>query len=1158
VTKSFTTSSSRFSAPFHLNRLTMNLLFLIALICLASSSLLAQGRGRISGTISDTTGAVVPGATVSVTQVGTATKTEVKSNGQGEYIFPSLPPATYDLSVASTGFSGYLQKGIILEADGAVSQNVALKTGSTTETVTVTSDALQVDTSTAAISQVINTTVVNELPLNGRNAASLTLLAPGVVWAPNQGADQGNQKSFPGVITISANGTRANQTNYLLDGGNNVDEYTNVNAPFPMPDSVQEFSVQTSNYSAEYGQNAGGVVNVITKSGTNKWHGNLFEYVRNADLNAANYFGYARPTPTSPLIKIRDPLKRNQFGGTIGGPILHDRLFGFFGYQKTIIRTQATAASASILPTAAQLAGNFTANVFDPATCPANATSTAGCTQFAGNHINPTRYSPVSLNLLKYLPTPDSSGNVLFKKPVAQDYGEYTGRVDWNIGQKDRAVIRYFLDRFHNAPVLNLQNLLTYADGSDIQYHNALISETHTFTSSVLNNFIMSYQLDDSVRGPANGSINVNDLGVNIWQPGNKSLQSISTGGSPNGFAVGDSPQGTFSRANYTLLDDVRWTKGSHTMSFGFHGEISKVDVLNQSNQPGSFGFSSATTGDVNASFLLGYLSSFNQGSGQFINNRNKFLGFYGEDSWKATRKLTLNYGLRYEPSFPWHEKFNRIGQFNPAALAAGRISVVYPNAPPGLLFPGDAGVPKDGIYGSYKDFMPRLGFAYDVFGDGKTAIRGAGGMFFDTRQDGVINNAFSNVQPFVTSASQTYQPGYYNGLTVGSFANPYSASTHPFANPFPAVQPPPSTTAFGPNAWITFDPSGRFPVPVTYVWNIALEQQLTSSLASRIAYVGSHGSHNFTSIDISPTFNSITNAGEGGIAANVGKRIYGVQNSAYLGNQIAETEMEGNTHYNSLQGSLQQRLNHGLSFFLNYTWSHATDDLPVNTGVTSAGAGNSYVIPLYEPNYKRLDHGASDFDHRNVISLAYVWSTPLMHDGPGAVKFILNGWQTTGLFQHRTGDPLTVTAGGNNSGTGLGRDRAVPTGIAPYGQTACATATTACRGWVLPAAYIANTPANPTGPNPALTYGSVIKNSLVGPGYTDWDTALQRYFKITERVNLQFRAEYFNVLNHTNFGDPALSVATPGSFGRITGTAGNNGSTNDPRIAQLALKLAF
>jgi hypothetical protein len=1153
------TTTIRSSNQFqHAGRLGSGLLLLLALFLLPVSSLNAQGLARLSGTISDTTGAVIPGAVVTATQVGTATKTEVKSNGQGEYVFPSLSPATYDLSVTAAGFSGYVQNGILLQADAAVSQNVSLKTGSSTETVTVTSDALQVDTTSGTLSQVIDTARVNELPLNGRNAAALTLLVPGVVWAPNQGADQGNQKSFPGVVTIAANGTRANQTNYMLDGGNNVDEYTNVNAPFPMPDSVQEFSVQTSNYNAEYGQNAGGVVNVITKSGTNKFHGNLFEYVRNADLNAANYFGYSKPTPTSALLKIRDPLKRNQFGGTIGGPIIHDKLFAFFGYQRTIIRTQATAASASILPTPAQLSGQFSTNVFDPATCPAAATTTAGCTQFAGNFINPTRFNAASLALLKYLPAADSSGTVLFKKPQAMDFGEYTGRVDYTIGPKDRATIRYFLDRFHNNPVLNLKNLLTYADGSDIQYHNALISESHNFSDSLLNNFIISYQLDDSARGPASGSINANDLGINIWQPGNKSIQSISTGGSPNGFAVGDNPQGTFNRANYTLSDGVQWTKGTHTMSFGFHGELSKVDVLNQSNQPGSFGFSSATTGDVNASFLLGYISSFSQGSGQFINNRNKFYGFYGQDSWKVTRRFTLNYGLRYEPAFPWHEKFLRIGQFNPTALAAGQISKVYPNAPPGLLFPGDPGVPRDGVYGSYKDFMPRLGFAWDLFGDGKTAIRAGSGLFFDTRQDGVINNAFSNIQPFVTSVSQSYQPGYYNGLTTGDFQNPYTGSTHPFANPFPSSNPPPSNAPFGPNSWISFDPSGKFQIPATYVWNFALEQQLAPGLASTIAYVGSHGSHNFTSIDVNPTFNSITNAGEGGVAANVGKRVFGIQNAAYSSNQIAQTTMEGSTHYHSLQATLEQRLRGGVSVVFNYTWSHGIDNLPYNTGVTSAGAGNSYAIPLYEPNYKRLDHGPSDFDHRNVIAASYVWRMPTLKEGPAAVKFAANGWQMTGLVQHHSGDPLTVTAGGNNSVTSLGRDRAVATGIQPYGTSACATATTACRGWVVPAAYVANTLANATGANSPLVYGNVVKGSLVGPGYTDWDAALHRYFNITEKVNLQFRAEYFNILNHTNFGNPALAVSSPSTFGRITGTSSNNGSTNDPRIAQLSLKLAF
>ncbi|MDE3105581.1 MAG: TonB-dependent receptor [Acidobacteriota bacterium] len=1098
---------------------------------LLPASASAQGLGRISGVVADGTGAVIPGATVTATQTQTGVKTTVQSNESGAYVFPSLAPALYNLEVSAQGFARYVQQGILLQADQALTQNVALKAGATTEMVTVNADAMQVDTTTGTLSQVVDTQRVNELPLNGRNAAALTTLVAGVVVAPNQASDQGVTKTFPVVVTVTANGSRANQNNYMLDGGNNVDEYTNVNAPFPFPDATQEFSVQTSNYSAEYGQNAGAVVNVITKSGSNQIHGDLFEYNRNAVFNAANYFGYAKATPSSPLLKTRDPLKRNQFGGTIGGPAIKDKLFGFFGYQRTIIRTAATGASSSVLPTPAQLNGQFSTTVYDPSTCTGNTTST--CTPFAGNVIPTSRFNAASLALLKYLPKADATGQVLFKKPVAQDFGEYVARADYALGPRDHAVVRYYLNKFHNAGVLDLTNLLTYADGSDIHYHNALISETHTFSSNVLNNFIASYQIDNAIRGPVAGGIDVADLGVNIWQPAFKQINGIGVSGD---FSLGDNPHGTFQRANYTFSDDLRVTKGNHSMAFGAHFEISKIDINNQFQQPGTFNFGT-TAGDPMASFLMGYLSSFNQASGQFYNNRGKFYGFYAQDSWKATKQLTLNYGVRYEPFVPWHEKLGRIGQFNPTAWAAGTISTQYPNAPAGLLFPGDPGVPTDGIRGSYMHFMPRLGFAYDVFGNGRTAIRGGAGMFYDTRLDGVFNNAFSGSSPFVTSVGLSYLSSFYLGNTTGNFINPYAGKT---ANPFPAPQPPPATTTFPTQSYITFDPSGNFPVPVAYEWNLAVEQQIATGLSARLAYVGSHNSHNFVSLDINPTYNS---------GPNAGKRVYQIAALAsnQYGSQISQTSMIGNTSYDSLQASLEQRVRNGLSVLFNYTWSKALDDLPLNNGVTSAGAGNSYVLPVYAPNYKQLDYGPSDFNHANVISGSYVWTLPTLKDAPLALRLLANGWQTTGLVQYRTGDPLTVVSGVNNSNTGLGRDRAVVSGPA-YGNTACAGLSTPCRGYLLPSSFSVN-PSYAS--NPALGYGNVQKGSFVGPHYIDWDAAIHRYFAVTERAKVQFRAEYFNVLNHTNFGDPATSVSSS-SFGRITGTNG------DPRIGQLSLKVEF
>jgi Carboxypeptidase regulatory-like domain len=1126
------------------------------LLCVASVAT-AQGLGRISGTVVDPSGASVASANVILTQVKTGEVVTVQTHSDGLYVFPSVSPADYRLDITAQGFKKYAQGGVTLQADQSLTINVTMQVGSEQVTVNIEASAPQVNTTTGTLSQVIGQQQVNELPLNGRNGAALTTLVAGVVIAPPAQADQGATKTFPVAVTIAANGTRVGQTNYLLDGGNNVDEYTNVNAPFPMPDALQEFSVQTSNYSAEYGQNAGGVVNLITKSGGSRFHGDLFEYLRNRVFNAANYFAYVNG------VKTVDPLKRNQFGGTVGGPVMipglfhTDHSFFFVGYQKTIVHTASTSATASVLPTAAQLAGNFnfttsavpgsaafnTACIANPllATNPANS---GQCYPYVANggtsytsHIPTASFNSASLALLKYLPTGDANGNYTYVKPSFTNYGEVTARFDQDFGTKDRLTARYFSDGYHLNGVLNLQDLLTYQDQADIHYYNSLISETHTFNSHLLNNLILSYQIENANRGPLPGSISVADLGVNIWQPAFKQINQIAVSGF---FTIGDNPQGAFRRANYTLGDDVHVLVGSHSLTFGLHGENAKVDVNNLFQQPGLFTFNANITNNAIASFLTGYLQNFAQASGQFLNLRGHFWGFYGQDSWKMTRRVTLNYGVRYEPFLPWHEKAGRMGSFFPALYAAGTHSTVYPLAPAGLAFAGDKGFNPNGVANIYTHFMPRLGFAWDVFGTGKTSIRGGAGDFYDSRISSVFYNIYSNTSPFITNVNISSALG---GPSI-NFINPYTSFGTP--NPFPAPQPPPNTSPIPPQAFLTYDPFRDFKTPITYSWNLALEQQLTNTLLMRVAYVASHSSHQWLPVELNPTFNAdvlpTTNP-------NYGKRVYGqVGCTSCYTQPITEFNMGGNAQYNSLQMSAEQRVRTGLTLLANYTWSKALDNLPYNAAATSIGSGNSYVYPIYDTNFRRLDHGPSDFDHRNVIAISYVYILPTVKDAPGGVRFLVNGWQTSGILASRSGDPLTIGSNSNNaSGAAQNRDRAVLVGL-PYGGNACAGLSTPCKSWLNPASFQNNA---------AGTYGNIVKGSFVGPRYTGWDMSLARNFSFAEKAFLQFRVEYFNIFNHTNFGDPGTT--NNASIGRITGTAPQNGAAaNDPRIAQFSLKLVF
>jgi hypothetical protein len=1122
-----------------------HLAWFCVMILLVSVGLSGQGggNGAITGTVTDPSGAVIVGAKVTVTQKATTNKRTAETNGSGQFNVPSLPPASYEITVESKSFKTYVQKDTTVLADQIVSVQVQLQLGQSSETITVESTAVVINTVTPVISQVIEQQRVVELPLNGRNAGDLTTLVAGTEVANGHGASQGNTKQVPGVETISVNGARPDQVSYNLDGATNEDLMSNVNNPFPFPDAVQEFSVQTNSFDTQYGSNSGAVVNVVTKSGTNGFHGDAFEFVRNREFNARNYFA-----------NVVDPLKRNQFGGTIGGPIKKDHTFFFFGYQGTRIRTQ-NSANNTLLPTAANMNGDFSNYLTADSTVNPQGKviqindPTTG-TPFQGNIIPSARISPVSVAMSKLLPISQAApnGRVTYQTPDIENTNEFVTRIDQTVRGQDKVFFRFDIVPYTNAPPYDGKNLLTVNTGSKVQSMNYALGYTWIVKPTLVNNFVVDVVRQASDRTQGGSVPQFSDFGATAPQLPKDSGGIRGFGQQQGYFGLGNFTDGAFYRNTGEIRDQATWTHGKHTISFGGNFERDESNVRNTDFENGNWQFASTLSNLDLANWLIGHMTTYSQTSGNFSDQRENVIGMYVSDQWKARPNLTITAGLRWEPQGVMTEIFGRTEQFNPLAYNAGFHSSVLPTAPVGLMFPGDCFngycMPASGQTGAWHNFAPRLGVAYHI--SAKTVIRSGAGVFYSSRLPGLFLNDASISQPFslrIDLAEPTTTPNNLIPFNNPLASNPAFAAAFPLRYVLSTV--PKNVTFIGSDTAYGLEPNRSWVTPVTYDWNLTIEHQLRPDTLVSASYVGLRGVHLREDVDLNPR-TSGTDA----------SRPY----KGYL--DIYQNENNGMSDYHSLQLGIQKRPGQGshgilmghLTLLANYTFSKAMDiALASNGGITDVGSSKGSGMSFGNPNQGHFDTGPSDFDRTHKFVASYVWELPRLNGSNALVRNVLGGWSWTGIFTHLSGDAMTIVAGTDRSGTALGGDRGQFIGSASqYGgiydsslRSGC-TASGACIPWIDGALF-----ALPA----AGTFGNVGKGAFRGPSLTNFDMGLIKDFTPMsqhENLRMQLRGEFFDVFNHPSFSDPDLTVNDGSNFGGIRATAAG------PRIIQLAVKVFF
>jgi len=692
----------------------------------------AVNFAQLHGRVTDASGAILPGAQITATQVLTGFARSTETNADGTYSLPSLPIGPYTLQVKANGFRDYLQKGLELQVAQNPEINVTMQVSAVTQEVEVTANAAMVETHDNSISTMIDNSRIMELPLNGRSLPDLIMLSGGAMNSQLPSNDLLSSKNYGNGATngyqpsqtISVAGGQQNSNNYLLDGGDNNDAFSNVNSPFPFPDAVQEFSVQNSGLSARYGVHSGAVVNVVTKSGTNRFHGSAFEFLRNPIVNA-HHVQFVTPAAGA----RDDTIKRNQFGGTFGGPILKDKLLFFAGYQAT--RQSATPPPTStIVPTAAAIRGDFSTMM--GAGCQSNGRAKTLRAPFVNNQTSASNFNAQSLALLRFVPvSTDPCGNISFTTPQVLNEDQGVLRIDWNHSMKHSIFGRFFSTDFRSPVPFDPANILPQG-GTSSQYarfQSLALGDTYTLSSNIVNSLHITGTRLAINRSAANGVPNPASVGIQVPSPIPSGIVlSVSSGY----FTLGGGTQmpGHFINNLYQVADDLDIMKGKHQIAIGFNWMKMQLNYLSTFQENGQFTFGGNLAGDNLADFMLGWPSTFAQGNPEWENWRYGYYGLYIQDTYKVRSNLTINAGLRWEPYKPSIDTAHRGSHFDYAAFMANQHSVVYPNAPAGLFYCGDPGLPCTFAKNKWLQFSPRAGLIWDPTGKGNTTIRASYGLF--------------------------------------------------------------------------------------------------------------------------------------------------------------------------------------------------------------------------------------------------------------------------------------------------------------------------------------------------------------------------------------------------------------------------------------------